>query len=1110
MVSREIFMRPTPWSISSMLVPLLLVSCGDSNTTTTPDAADVVDIIEVLLPDVAEDSLVSFDTALPSDASEDTTDAAAPDADCIGCTGAPCDDNADCNSGYCIEGANGRECARTCLSECPTGYGCRSIQSAGGDPVFVCVYDHITYCQPCDTDPDCETGLGGISGARCVPEDADDPSLGRFCRTPCTPGTCPDGATCEDYEGAMVCRPGEPNEARTCACSARAVSLGSATTCGLTNASGTCPGERLCLVAGDSATTCDADLPADELCNGKDDDCDSATDEAFPDLGKPCDGDDADLCAGGTWGCGEDGGIRCTDDAASETELCNGGDDDCDGATDEDFPTLGRACDGTDADQCSDGVFACDGLGVICNDDVRTVAELCNGRDDDCDGVADDGFDLNVACDGDGDADLCADGIKVCAADGSATTCSDAPGGFIELCNELDDDCRNGPDDTFPDKYKPCDGNDADVCKDGVLVCSVDGLGLSCTDDGVSKIEICNELDDDCDGQVDEDFPQKGTACDSPVDTDSCKTGTWVCQANAIACTDDAASITESCNGVDDDCDGSTDAADPDLIAPFNPNQLGQCAGTRQKCNGAAGFGASYTTVPGFGLAETPDASFLDENCDGLDGDEAQAVFVRAGNADTGTCTKAAPCGSLTYAITQTTAAKKHVYVQAGTYTGIVEVPSGKNVEIYGGFNANWVRKARTEVGHKVTLRGAKHATENEYMTVRVRSATLKMADLYIEAPSPGATERKDGRGMSSYGVHAVSSTATLERVEIIGGNGASGAAGTVGVDAASTVAPEKAPSGGAAQQGFDFCENTSRGLGASGRSNNTCPANTAGGRGGNGGTKDSNCPCVFGGCWNATNGAAGSPGSGTVAGGGGAGGTGSDSCSGVGNGGAGGTPSHGTGGNGGGRGGSVSSNFWAGGNGLDGTLGSHGSGGGGGGGSGGCDNGTDGTGAGGGGGGAGGCAATAGGLGGKAGGLSVAVFTSGGTLTIRDCRIIRGNGGAGGSGGAGGRGQPGGEGGDGGVAQGQGQAGGRGGRGGDGGASGGGGGGAGGGSYGIFSLTTTVNATNVSYEGGAAGAGGAGGDAPAAAGVNGDGKAGQAGVVSNTRTCTAAGACGD
>ncbi|HOI12182.1 MAG TPA: transporter, partial [Myxococcota bacterium] len=116
--------------------------------------------------------------------------------------------------------------------------------------------------------------------------------------------------------------------------------------------------------------------------------------EDFPTLGDACDGADADFCANGVLACTADGsGVECAEPGAGFADVCNGFDDDCDGATDEDFPTLGDACDGADADFCTTGTWACTaGGGIACDEAGEGNVETCNGRDDDCDGDTDEGF----------------------------------------------------------------------------------------------------------------------------------------------------------------------------------------------------------------------------------------------------------------------------------------------------------------------------------------------------------------------------------------------------------------------------------------------------------------------------------------------------------------------------------------------------------------------------------------------------------------------------------------------------------------------------------------------------------------------------------------------
>ncbi|MCP4804055.1 MAG: exodeoxyribonuclease V subunit gamma, partial [Proteobacteria bacterium] len=80
-----------------------------------------------------------------------------------------------------------------------------------------------------------------------------------------------------------------------------------------------------------------------------------------------------------------------------------------------------------------------------------------------------------------------------------------------EICNELDDDCDGEVDETYFELGMPCDGPDTDECLNGAYECSEDGSGVSCgVESSTDLAESCDTIDNDCDGETDEHLTYEG------------------------------------------------------------------------------------------------------------------------------------------------------------------------------------------------------------------------------------------------------------------------------------------------------------------------------------------------------------------------------------------------------------------------------------------------------------------------------------------------------------------------------------------------------------------------------------------------------------------------
>lgn len=745
--------------------------------------------------------------------------------------------------------------------------------------------------------------------------------------------------------------------------------------------------------------------------------------------------------------------------------------------------------------------------------------ELCDGIDNNCDGLIDnDTVDARETCDT-GLPGVCNAGWYVCRDATLSCEPNITPHERQEICDGLDNDCDGLVDESFEEDAnnnyvlgigRHC-GNPEDACYSGTQVCNSEKRQLECSDPVEPKDipDLCTGRDDNCNGEVDEDAndPDKllGTPCYAGIGT--CRAAaTWACDPNdpaappvcpAEARTENAKP--EVCDYTDNDCDGIVDNGFVNADGVYDQiENCGQCGnncndrfggnpaamslsvtckvtGTNARCESEClpGF-YDLDKVPANGCEFEPDLDAIyvaKEVRDGTQGVDDDAC----GSFD-------APCRTITHAISRASSAnKKRVRVAEGIFREGVTLSNG--ISVLGGHSSrNWILNP---TANTTTLQGGIQM-DAHVTTVRADSITsaTEFSGFTIDA-------RDAQPGGNSYGIYIKDSNSSLtikDNIVIAGRggvgtsavNGSSGSGGLNGADGLdrknyhsqcsnSTTPPLLA--GGAGGQ--NSCGGTDV-SGGSAVSITVCPNNTV---------QNINNSSTTGERGKGDNGGAGGVSSRhTVRGGESGGNYLCQDGAGVSSPGL-----HGDSGSNGSAGagasnayGSVSNHHWSGTSGSLGGSGTHGSGGGGAGSSGGIQddraNNSVHYGPTGGGGGAGGCGGN-GGEGGHAGGASFGIFVafsgdSANVPVITDNEITRGLGGRGGRGGAGGAGGSGGAGGEGGKMFADagnytrcGQNGQRGGTGGAGGHGGGGGGGAGGVSFDIATGGNSNSAVNA-YQG--------------------------------------------
>lgn len=520
--------------------------------------------------DASTDPNDEADTGEDADTTPDTPPDLGPEVE----IGDPCDDAEDCPSGYCIEVAGDarRVCTDFCdpgADGCPEGWVCAAVANAGADRVFLCFPETEFLCTGCEIDAEC----GGRSDL-CL-DYPDGRFCGRDCGVQACPEgyDCvdvdgPDGPTPQCRTAQPICGAcfDEDNDG---------YGLGPeclGDDCRDDDASVHEGAEELCNEIDDN---CDGsvdegfDVFSDpEHCG----DCDTVC--AFEGAEPLC---EEGVCVRGPClpnrydiDRREDNGCEYFCEAAEDpVEVCNGADDDCDGEVDQGDPGGGGDCDTQEDGVCAAGVLRCQDGELVCVRLGEPIVEVCNGLDDNCDGTPDEGNPGGGAACNTGAEGICSAGTLTCL--NAEVQCVQDRQPVAELCNLRDDDCNGRVDDGNPEGGGDCDTGQDGICAAGTEVCR--GGELLCERDLEPRTEVCNGQDDNCDGTPDDGDPGGGGDCDTGQDG-ICAAGTAHCRDGDIVCDRDEGPRGEVCNGIDEDCNDVVDNGCPASLSTGGDRNL--------------------------------------------------------------------------------------------------------------------------------------------------------------------------------------------------------------------------------------------------------------------------------------------------------------------------------------------------------------------------------------------------------------------------------------------------------------------------------------------------------------------------------------------------------
>ncbi|MCY1018616.1 MopE-related protein [Pyxidicoccus sp. MSG2] len=408
---------------------------------------------------------------------------------------------------------------------------------------------------------------------------------------------------------------------------------------------------------------------APELCNGMDDSCDGVVDDGNPSGGEGCATGKQGVCAAGTTACA-DGSVVCQQNQAASAEQCDNLDNDCDGVADEGNPGGLATCATGQQGVCGEGVTYCTHGAIECVQKEPSSAEVCDSKDNDCNGQSDDGLTFQAWYrDQDGDNyGLASQSVQACARPTGYSSnpgdCDDTQSGLnpgaTEVCDGADNDCDTQVDEGLPAQawYRDQDGDGFGNGSQSVQNCRQPAgyvaVATDCNDgNGAIKpgaAEVCDGVDNDCDTQVDEglmstwyrdaDGDGHGNAA---LSTQACAHPTGYV-SNSNDCNDSNAAIkpgaTEVCDSVDNNCSGAVDEglATMAWYRDADGDTYGTSTNTLQKCSQPAGYVSNASDCNDGNGAIKPGATEVcdgtDNNCNGSTDEGVGGTWYRDADGD--------------------------------------------------------------------------------------------------------------------------------------------------------------------------------------------------------------------------------------------------------------------------------------------------------------------------------------------------------------------------------------------------------------------------------------------------------------------------------------------